>query len=57
MKDLAKSARKVIDAIDNPGPDRRYHIQKIAELRETWPTLYSAILELAIAVEKQKEGK
>lgn len=57
MKDLAKSARKVIDAIDNPGPNRRYHIQKIAELRETWPTLYSAILELAIAVEKQKEGK
>lgn len=59
MKDLAKSARKVIDAIENPGSNRQYHLYKLGEMKETWPTLYLALEELRIAVKKhdKKEGK
>ena len=53
MKDLVKSAKRVVQAVDGPGINPQYHVYKVGEMKETWPTLYWAIEDLRNTLREQ----
>jgi hypothetical protein len=52
--DTENAARRIAEAIQNPGPVPAYHAEIMARHRREWPTLWQAIDELLSAIPEQQ---